>query len=133
MGGMAVMTSEPFFTVTYVTDETLSDIATRVLGITEDPIDPSAKSFLFERSTEKPTPDERQLGMDDYAISTHQGVSEYAPLASYELTRETLILSFTEEGSDSLGIARRVVLMLALNDHDWGILDVGLRAIICNL
>jgi hypothetical protein len=130
MGGVAIVNGEPFFTVRYVSDDMLSDIDTRIVGLTEDPNDPSAKSLLFQRSLSEPTAEDRQFGMDTYAISTEQGVSEYAPLWSYELTDATLTLNFTEEGADLLGIPPSVILRLDLNSDALATLRSGLSEVI---
>jgi hypothetical protein len=110
MSGSPGQASAPFFTVVHVTDDVMEDIDTRILGVTEDPGDPTAKCFLFQRSLSEPTDDDRRLGMDTYAISTEQGLSDYAPLASYELSDRELVMDFTEEGARLLGVPQNVIL-----------------------
>ena len=130
MGCVAIVTGEPFFTVRYVSDDVLHDIETRIIGLTEDPKSPSARSLLFQRSLSEPTEEDRQFGMDDYAISTEQGLSEYAPLESYELTEQTLTLNFTEEAASLLDMPPTVTLGLQLSEESWATLSSGLREVI---
>jgi hypothetical protein len=124
------MSSTAFFTVSYVTDDIMNDLDARVVGIAENPNDPSARSFLFQRSLSDPTDQDRRLGMDTYTVSTEQGMSACAPLETYELTSEKILLNFTEEGADLLGVPQRVMLELALSNHEFETLSSGLREII---
>lgn len=129
MGGFAVNASS-LFTVHYVSDDTLTDQNTRIIGITEDPGDTCARSFLFQRSLGDPTPGDRRLGLDTYAISNEQGLSAYGALNSYHLDHAVLVLDFTEEATALLGVPRTVTLQLALNDQDIEILSSGLREVV---
>lgn len=126
--GRAV-SSPTFFTVTHVTDDILNDLDARVLGLTEDPNDPSARSILFQRSLSEPTDQDRRLGLSSYDVSNEQGLSAYAALESYELRPDTLVLNFTGYGANLLGMSRQVRLELALSDRDLETLGTGLREI----
>lgn len=124
------MTKTPYFTVRNVTDDCLPDFNSRIVGITEDRADPSAKYFLFQRALGDFTDEDHRLGMDTYAISNEQGKSSYGSLASYKLSGTKLVLNFTVDGAESLGVPTTVELNLALADEDVETLRSGLREVV---
>jgi hypothetical protein len=121
------MNTTSLFTVRYVSDDTLPDSNVRIVGITEDPQDASARCFLFQRSIDSTTENQR---LGTYCISNEQGWTDYDPLDSYHLDQEALILNFTAEAAAMFGYPRTLRLELALNKHDVEVLDSGLRAIV---
>lgn len=121
------MNTASLFTVHYVSDDTLSDSNVRVIGITEDPKDASARCFLFMRSLD-PTAENQRQGT--YCISNEHGWTDYDPLDSYQLDDSALVLNFTAEAADMFGYPRTVTLELALNQHDVGVLSSGLREVV---
>lgn len=129
MDGLA-MNNISLFTVRYASDDIQSDLNVRVIGITEDPQDASARNFLFQRSLGDPTPEDQRLGLDTYATSNEQGLSVYGALDSYHLDQATLVLNFTAEAAAVFGVPRTVTLELALNEHDVQVLSSGLREVV---
>jgi Immunity protein 10 len=125
-----MVSSAPFFIVRHVSDDSMDDLGTRVVGVTEDPQTDCARCFLFQRSLSNYTNEDRRLGMDTYAISNEHGVSAYAPLTSYEVTPRKLMLNFTKDAAKVLGVPQQVTLELTLTDHDMEILISGLREVI---
>jgi hypothetical protein len=125
-----VVNNAPFFIVRHVSDDSMDDLGTRVVGVTEDPQADYARCFLFQRSLSPHTDEDHRLGMDTYAISNEHGASAYAPLASYEVTPRKLVLNFTKDAASVLGVPQQVTLELALTDHDVEILISGLREVI---
>jgi hypothetical protein len=75
----------------------LDDLDVRVVGITQDPEDSSAMCFVFQRSLGDASEQDRQLGLTTYEISDELGLSAYGALDSYELTANSLLLTFDDE------------------------------------
>lgn len=120
----------PLFIVRHVSDDVMDDLGVRVVGMTEDPEDGSARCFLFQRALTGDTDEDRRLEIDTYAISNEHGVSSYAPLSSYEVRGGTLVLNFTEKGARILGVPQHATLELDLASHDIEVLTSSLREVI---
>jgi hypothetical protein len=123
------MSKVPFFTVRHVTDE-ITSLGVRIVGITENAADPSAKCFLFQISLGGRTDQDRQLGLDTYAVSNEWGASAYGCIDAYSVKDDELVLNFTPQGAEMLGNPTHVLLNLALSSQGIDALRRGLSSVI---
>lgn len=88
------------------------------------------RSFPIQRSAYEPDEQEVQSGMDSYNISNEQGFTVYGCLRRVQLNGTLLVLEFTAEDAEILGISALVEVDLRDSGVDITNLSTKLREIL---
>ncbi len=102
------------FTAHGLSVESSSDLDAKIVGLAEHSTGDPGECLLFQRALTF-TPQDRELGMDTYAVSDRWGATSYGCVERYRITQHVLELDLTADGAQDLGLPQRVEIQLALS------------------
>jgi len=75
-------------------------------------------------------PQDRELGMETYAVSNRWGATSYGCVERYRITEDVLELDLTADGVRDLGLPPHVEIQLALDRESVDRLRTDLRDVL---
>lgn len=101
------------FTAHDVSVESSPELGVKIVGLAEQSTGDPGECLLFQRALTF-TQQDRELGMDTYAVSNRWGATSYGTVERYRVTEHVLELSLTPDGARDLGLPQRVEIELAV-------------------
>ena len=121
-------TRAAYMTVRMVARSPNTEFGTDVLGLYESP-DGGGRSLVFDIAHSF-TEQDRALGQDTYSLSVESGATDYAAVASCEVSRKSVDIHVNSGSAARLGIPSKLILELDLDAAGYDQLIQGLRAIL---
>ena len=116
------------FTAQKTAAEEWQDLDTFIVALGEN-IDGSGQYFSIQAKMSDYDAQEVALGLDTYSLSNERGASIHGGVLEYRLTSDELVVEFDERTADTLGVARRYQIRLAIDDAAKESLRSGLQRV----
>lgn len=104
----------------------------KIVGLAERATDDPGECLVFQRALTF-TRQDRELGMDTYAVSDRWGTTSYGSVEGYRVTEGVLELRLTAGGARDLGLPRHLAIELSICGESVETLRSNLREVLAGV